>query len=223
MVSEHDLPTLRLPSAARRTLREEVTAALRAALISGELRPAVVYSAATLASTFGVSVTPVREALLDLVKEGMFEVVRNRGFRVTALSDRDLDEFLEIRALIEVPMMRRVIEQASQPALTALRPIADEIVAAAERGDLIAYIDADLRFHLGLLALAGNQHLVSVVNDLRTRSRLYGLTELHERGGLVDSAREHHTLLDAIAKGDTEESEKIMTLHINHVRTIWAS
>jgi DNA-binding GntR family transcriptional regulator len=76
-------PALNLPRVlGHNSLREQVSHALRAALIAGELRPGVVYSAPVLAAGFGVSATPVREAMLDLAKEGLVEVVRNKGFRV---------------------------------------------------------------------------------------------------------------------------------------------
>src|ERR671911_3059487 len=97
-----DTASMTLPSFARRTsLREQVADALRAAVVSGEMKPGHVYSAPALAAQFGVSATPVREAMLDLAKEGLVEAVRNKGFRVTALSGRDLDELTEIRRLIE--------------------------------------------------------------------------------------------------------------------------
>ena len=77
-----------------------------------------------------------------------------------------------------------------------------EIVTSAAKGDLIEYVEADLSFHLGLLALAGNDHLVAVVRDLRRRSRLYGLTALVEAGRLRASAEEHLELLDALLAQD---------------------
>ncbi|TDC06574.1 GntR family transcriptional regulator [Nonomuraea longispora] len=206
----------------RQSLREQVAHALRAALITGEMRPGVVYSAPVLAAQFGVSATPVREAMLDLAKEGLVEAVRNKGFRVTELSDRDLDELTEIRQLIEVPTVARLADSARAEEFERLRPIAEEIVSASERGDLLAYIDADLRFHVELLALCGNAHLVSVVRDLRTRARLYGLSQLSERGTLSDSAMEHLALLDALKSGDAAAVRQIMEEHIGHVRGIWA-
>ncbi|MFG3438585.1 GntR family transcriptional regulator [Nonomuraea sp. NPDC047897] len=205
----------------RQSLREQVAQALRAALITGEMRPGVVYSAPVLAQQFGVSATPVREAMLDLAKEGLVEAVRNKGFRVTELSDRDLDELTEIRRLIEVPTVSRLADAGRAADFQRLRPVAEEIVSAAERADLLAYVDADLRFHLELLALAGNAHLVSVVKDLRTRARLYGLARLPGRT-LTDSAREHLDLLEALERGDAEAVGHIMGQHIQHVRGIWA-
>ncbi|WNF30109.1 GntR family transcriptional regulator [Streptomyces sp. C11-1] len=209
-------------NASRERLRDQVAHALRAALISGELRPGAVYSAPTLAEDFGISATPVREAMLDLAREGLVEPVRNKGFRVTEVDDRDLDQYTEIRALIEIPVTGRVTRTATRDELEALRPLAEEIVRAARDHDLIGYLEADRRFHLALLGLAGNQRLVETVGDLRKRTRLYGLTALDERGELIPSAEEHLELLDVMLTGDAEGAEACMARHLGHVRSLWA-
>ena len=208
---------------ARRNLREEITETLRAAVISGELRPGVVYSAPSLATQFGVSATPVREAMLDLAGEGLVDIVRNKGFRVTELSEKDLDDLSELRALIEVPTVRRIAAAGVAPDVVAsLRPLATTIEEAAAAGDLITHVAADMEFHLRLLALAGNTHLVETVRSLRARSRIYGLRRLADRDELVPSAHEHAELLDLIAAGDADGAERLMDGHIRHVRGIWA-
>ncbi|MEU9130013.1 GntR family transcriptional regulator [Kitasatospora sp. NPDC048540] len=204
-------------------LRDQVAHALRAGLISGELRPGVVYSAPALAADFGVSATPVREAMLDLAREGLVEAVRNKGFRVTELSERDLDEYTEIRALIEVPTVGRVARTATPEQLEALRPEAQAIVVAAREHDLIGYLEADRQFHLDLLGLAGNARLVETVGDLRKRSRLYGLNRLDQRGELVSSAEEHLELLDLMIAGRADDAENCMARHLGHIRNLWAA
>ncbi|MFK4153657.1 GntR family transcriptional regulator [Streptomyces fungicidicus] len=203
-------------------LRDQVADALRAALIAGELRPGVVYSAPTLAAELGVSATPVREAMLDLAREGLVEAVRNKGFRVTEMTEQDLDEFTEIRTLIEVPTVGRVAATAAVEQLESLRPLAQRIVTAAQEHDVLKYLEADHRFHLELLALAGNRHLVEVVSDLRKRSRLFGLGSLNETGRLVASAQEHVELLDLMVAGRIREAEECMRRHLAHVRSLWA-
>jgi DNA-binding GntR family transcriptional regulator len=203
-------------------LRDQVAHHLRAALISGELRPGEVYSAPGLASDFGISATPVREAMLDLAREGLVEPVRNKGFRITEVDERDLDQYTEIRTLIEVPTVGRITRTASRTRLEELRPVAEEIVRAARDHDLIGYLEADRRFHLSLLALGGNDRLVETVGDLRKRSRLYGLTALDERDQLIPSAEEHLELLDLMVAGDAKAAERCMTRHLGHVRSLWA-
>jgi DNA-binding GntR family transcriptional regulator len=161
--------------------------------------------------------------MLDLAGEGLVDTLRNKGFRVTELSEKDLDELGELRALIEVPTVRRIAEAGVPPSVLAeLRPLATEIEEAAARGDLIAHVAADMEFHLKLLSLAGNQHLVETVRSLRARSRIYGLRTLADRDALVPSAHEHAELLDLLAAGDVSGVEALMRRHIGHVRGIWA-
>lgn len=206
----------------RESLRGQVVHALRAALITGQMSPGTVYSAPVLAEQFGVSATPVREAMLDLVKEGLVEAVPNRGFRVVELSAADLDQLTEVRALVEVPAIAGLAGRLTPEQATALRGVADEIENAAVAGDLLAYIDADRRFHHGLLSLTGNAHLVRVVMDLRNRARLYGLGKLADSGELPVSAREHGRLLDLLLAGDGAGAEELMRRHLSHVRADWA-
>lgn len=210
------------PLGGRRNYRDQVADALRAALIAGELKPGHVYSAPGLAARFGVSATPVREAMLDLVREGLVDTLPNKGFRVTEVSERQLDEYTQIRELIEIPVIAGLARTADRERLEALRPQAGLIVDAAAAGDLIGYLEADRRFHLALLALAGNAHLVAVVDDLRKRSRLFGLQELADAGKLEVSAREHLELLDALIAGDEQAVRERIAHHLSHVRTLWA-
>jgi DNA-binding GntR family transcriptional regulator len=213
------LPSLR----GRQSLREEITAILRGAVISGDLAPGVVYSAPSLAGQFGVSPTPVREAMLDLGKEGLVEIVRNKGFRVTSLSARELDEITQIRALLEVPVVAALAADGVDPAeIARLRPLAAAIEDAARRRDLPAHVSVDLEFHLALLALGGNPRLVDLVRTLRTSSRLYGLRTHAVDDVLLDSFHEHAEILDAIEGRDAATAEALMRRHIGHVRGIWA-
>jgi len=218
-----DDSALRLPSVpARQSLRDEVQHALRAAIVSGRMSPGVVYSAPGLAAQFGVSATPVREAMLDLAGEGLVEVVRNKGFRVTELSAHDLDEITQLRALIEVPTIGQIARSAAPDVIENLRSLALEIEQAAERADLANYLDTDRRFHLALLGLSGNGRLVDVVGRLRSQTRLYGLPELAASGALVVSGREHVELIDLLVQRDARGAERLMRRHIRHIRGAWA-
>ncbi|TDO33534.1 DNA-binding GntR family transcriptional regulator [Kribbella sp. VKM Ac-2527] len=206
----------------RESLRDSVANALRAAVISGELKPGEVYSAPTLGARFGVSATPVREAMLDLVREGLVVSLRNKGFRVTEMSDDDLDDLAALRQLIEPPTVRDITPVIPAEDFPRLRALAEDIVVAAKAGNLIDYIEADRVFHVTLLAYSGNRRLVDVVSDLRSKTRLLGLSPLVESGRLVQSADEHHDLMDLIESRDAEGAEALMRHHIGHVRGLWS-
>jgi DNA-binding GntR family transcriptional regulator len=173
----------------RRSLRGQVNQALRAALAAGELSPGTVYSAPALAARFGVSATPVREAMLDLVKEGLVVAVPNKGFRIVGITEQDLAELLEIRALLETPSAVAVARAAGSAQLEALLP-------SARSGG-----DAD--FHGPLLGLAGNRYLLSVVNGIR------------RRGGHCDgSAAAHERLVELMLARDLGGVEALMNRHL---------
>src|SRR6202451_4477464 len=123
-----------------RSFRDQVRRALEAALVAGELKPGELYSAPVLGERFGVSATPVREAMLALAKDGFVVAERNRGFRVLEISEADLDQISQIRLLLEVPSTVEVAKIASSEVLDRLAVIADQIVAAAARGDVIDYL-----------------------------------------------------------------------------------
>ena len=208
----------------RTSLRDEAIKTLQAAIIAGELRPHVVYSAPTLAAQLGMSATPVREAVLDLVKEGLVETVRNKGFRVVELSAAELDELTELRVLIEVPSIRALARRGlSGGEYQRLRQLAAQIERAAVGNDMVAHNKADLEFHTELLGLLGNKTLVSVVRSLRVRSRLYGMSALAESGQLLPTSHEHSALLDLIRDRDAAGAARLMRQHIGHVRGSWAT
>ncbi|MEY4171288.1 MAG: hypothetical protein RLZ94_2361 [Actinomycetota bacterium] len=213
-----------LPTIGERTsLRERVAESLRAALVSGRMVPGTTYSIPALAEQFGVSATPVREAMLDLVNEGIMAAVPNKGFRVVELSDAELDQITELRRLLEVPTVGELAGAIDRAAVRRLRALADAVSDAARRGDVVGYVEADRELHLALLAEAGNPRLVEMVGRLRDQSRLYGLEQLAAEGVLVDSAAEHMRLIDALESGDRRAAERVMAHHLDHVRGIWAS
>jgi DNA-binding GntR family transcriptional regulator len=203
-------------------LREQALDVIRQALVSGDIRPGDMYSAAALATRLGVSSSPVREAMLTLVNQGLMEPVRNRGYRVVPMSEKDLDEVYEMRLLVEIPGTLKASEWATSSDLEHLSSLVTEIEDAARERDIVRFLNADRRFHLDLLALAGNQRLVNTVAALRDQTRLYGLEVLANLGVLDDSAAEHRQILAAVAAKDLTGLERIMQKHLHHVRADWA-
>nr|WP_245600687.1 GntR family transcriptional regulator [Streptomyces sulphureus] len=195
---------------------------VRQAIVSGEIGPNEIYSASALASRLGVSNSPVREAMLTLVNQGILEPVRNRGFRIVPISEHDLDEIGEMRRMLEVPAVVALIDRAGDEDIEALRPVAAEIESAARTGDVALFLETDRRFHLSLLELGGNTRLVETVAQLRDQTRLYGVSSLAEKGVLQQTAPEHFELLDAVLARDPARAEAVMTRHLDHVRGEWA-
>ncbi len=184
----------------RSSVRGQVLAALRTALVTGDLRPGEVYSAPALGERFGVSATPVREAMQQLALEGAVEVVPNRGFRVVERGARELAELAEVRALLEVPVILRLAHSVPAERWAALRPLAEATVRAASSGCRATYAEADRAFHGAVLGLGGNEQLVGVAGELHRRAQ----GAVVGGASLVADAHEHMALLDALVAGDVD-------------------
>ncbi len=204
------------------SLRAHVEKALSAAIIAGELAPGTMLTVPTLAAQFDVSATPVREAMLDLEGRGFVEPVRNKGFRVTEVSDDALRELAEVRLLLEPPAMERLAGNFPPEQLPAFEALAGRIAAAAAAGDLRAFLEADREFHLGLTRLLGNTLLVDTIAEMRARTRMLGLATIVESEKLSESAAEHAELLGRLAAGDGVAARELMRRHIGHTTGWWA-
>src|SRR5438445_2065516 len=161
-------------------LRDQALEVLKLRLISGDLAPGQIYSAASLAAELGVSNSPVREAMLTLVNQGLMEAVKNRGFRIVPLSEKERRNIYDLRLLIEIPSMARLASMKEKVAARKeeFSKIASDMVACAKKGDIVGYLDADRHFHLGLLDILENDQLTAIVENLRDQARQYGLKAL---------------------------------------------
>ncbi|MEU3294849.1 GntR family transcriptional regulator [Streptomyces longwoodensis] len=200
-------PGVPRPAVQRSSVRGQVLDALRTALVAGDLTPGEVYSAPALGERFGVSATPVREAMQQLALEGAVEVVPNRGFRVVRRGARELAELAEVRALVEVPVMLRLARTVPAERWAELRPLAEATVRAAASGCRATYAEADRAFHRAVLAQSGNEQLVRIAEDLHRRAQwplVGGVRGGRERAELIADAAEHGALLDALVGRDLD-------------------
>ncbi|PRB01132.1 GntR family transcriptional regulator [Microbacterium sp. MYb64] len=204
------------------SLREQVERMIAARIVSGETPPGEVLTVPTLAGDFGVSATPVREAMLNLARRGFLRPIRNRGFQVTEVSADELHQLTEVRLLLEAPPMRRVAGAVDGALAKELRELADRIVAAGRARRFEEYLEADTAFHLRVLAVTGNQKLVDTVRELRQQTRLVGLVRLADADALVPTALEHAELVDLLEAGDGEGAEALMRRHLGHVGGVWS-
>ncbi|WP_232838362.1 GntR family transcriptional regulator [Streptomyces geranii] len=204
------------PVVQRSSVRGQILDALRTALVGGELAPGEVYSAPALGDRFGVSATPVREAMQQLALEGAVEVVPNRGFRVVERGARELAELAEIRALIELPVMLRLARTVPTERWTELRPLAEATSRAASTGCRATYAETDRAFHRAVLSLSGNTQLVQIAEDLHRRAQwpLVGAKSPLGRAPLMADAADHATLLDALTAGDVAMVQSLVRNHV---------
>ncbi len=214
--------TMRLSQLESSSLRDRAHAAIRASISTGELEADTIHPVSFLTARLGVSATPVREALLDLANEGLVEVLRNRGFRIPTLTEKDLDEIFQLRLMLEVPALVQICRKLTDEQIEELSRYVEDLEDCAQTGNIAGFLETDRVFHTRLLETQGNQRLVTIVSRLRDHARLHGLPGLAMSGKLVASAQEHRHILNAVVAGDATECEKWMIKHLEHTRGIWA-
>lgn len=198
----------------RRSRTAEVVGILLESIVRGELAPGSLHSAGDLATSLGVSRTPVREALIELTSRGMVRFERNRGVRILQTSLHDLEEVFELRLLLEVPASRRAVEQLTQQGLHQIRSEYTAMVHTASAGDEQGLWVHDRAFHHVVLLQSGNRRLADYVDGLRDLVLVRGATTAGRSRTLVEIAEEHRLILDRIEARDAEGTAEAMRAHL---------
>ena len=199
-------------------LYEEVAARLRERIFAHEFPPGAWIDEQTLAAEYGISRTPLREALKVLAAEGMVTLKPRRGAYVTEVSDRDLDDIFPVLALLEGRGAHDATERARPEDLRRLEAMHEALERHATAGNLDRFFEANQDFHRALLDLAGNRWLAQVIQDLRRVLRLTRHHSLLARGRVQESLNEHRAILAAIRSRDAERAGELMRAHLGRGR-----
>jgi DNA-binding GntR family transcriptional regulator len=198
-------------SLAPRALYEEVAELLRQRIFARELEPGSWIDEMRLAEEYGISRTPLREALKVLATEGLVTMKMRRGAYVTEVNDKDQHDVYHLLSLLESDAAGVVAAQASDTELVELNSIHQELVAAIGNTDKFFAINE--RFHMRLLEIANNRWRDQMVADLRKVMKLNRHNSLLKSGRIEESLREHQALLDALLARDVTESVARMQAH----------
>ena len=195
-------------------LYQEVAERLRQRIFSHELPPGTWVDEQALAEHYGISRTPLREALKVLASEGLVTLKPRRGCYVTEISERDLDEVFAVMSMLEGECARSSATKASAADLERLRAIHTDLENAAAAGDIDGFFEANQAFHLALQEIAENRWLLQVIEDLRKVIKLSRHHSLFSDGRLAQSLAEHRDILQALLARDGSRAEELMRTHI---------
>ncbi len=212
----------------RSTLRQQIADALRDEVLAGRLQPGQEFTVKEIAEQYGVSATPVREALVDLSAQGLLEADQHRGFRVHEYSLADYRGIIEARSLV-IDGMFHALDGGHQgfvhdpdnsrvlAALAGVRRRGEEAQRAALAGDLIVLIGYDLRFWRELSTVFGNPYLADFLHRLRVQSWVCAVQHLRRLTDLRGQLWAEHTdLVDALVHRDTMAAREIVAAYNAH-------
>ena len=192
------------------TAPERAAAALRGAILEGELLPGQRVNQETWAARAGVSLIPAREALRALAGEGLVTYRPRRGYVVTELDLADLEEVYRLRRSLEAEALRRGVPRAGEAELAALAAAADDCRTAQ---DTAARLAANRRFHELLHGLAGSRLLLRLIGLLWDSTEAYRALYYALPGEAAEADRAHAAILAAVADGDAERAVELEDAH----------
>lgn len=210
---------------ARPSLRELALEEIRLAITTGQLDEGRTYSAAGLAKELGMSLSPVREAMMSLVSEGTVEAIPNRGFRLRPISPDDLDEIIRIRIVLSMAAVadlcgrvRAARDTGDEPAviesqLDGLKQIAAAGMVAIEEPAYEEFFRLDRDFHRLLLEYGLGKRAADISLRLRDQSRIIGL-ERPPFAADLQTAQDLVDIVELVSAGRTEEAQQAVTRNL---------
>ncbi|GLY65006.1 GntR family transcriptional regulator [Amycolatopsis taiwanensis] len=188
---------------------------LRRAIVAGRYRPGQRVGQEEIAEGLGVSLAPVREALCALEQEGQVVYRPRRGYFITELRVEDLQEIYALRGLLEERAVRRALPALDGDAIERIALAARDCAAAAERGDVATELEANRRFHFGMLDSPDQTHTMRLIRLLWDSTEAYRAMYYNspeERSKTVD---EHDEILDAVRRRAADEVVARLDEHRN--------
>ena len=197
-----------------RALYEEVSELLRQRIFNRELAPGSWIDELKLAEEYGISRTPLREALKVLATEGLVTMKVRRGAYVTEVSERDLADVYHLLALLESDAAGVVAAQATEPQLKELQGLHNELEKAVANRE--RFFEINEAFHMRLLEIANNRWRDQMVADLRKAMKLNRHNSLLKSGRIEESLNEHRALMAAISARDAVLTLQRMQEHFRN-------
>ncbi len=195
-------------------LYEQVAERLRARIYAHELAPGDWVDEQSLADEFGISRTPLREALKVLAAEGLVVLKPRRGCYVAELSERDLDEIFPVLALLEGRVAEEAARRLTSADLRRLEAIHADLERHAAANDADGFFETNQAFHNALRELAGNRWLSQLIDDTRKFLKLTRRDSLRLDGRIQASLAEHRAILAAIERREAAAAARAMHDHI---------
>ncbi len=197
-----------------RALYQDVAEQLRQRIFSRELEPGSWIDELRMAEEFGISRTPLREALKVLAAEGLVTMKVRRGAYVTEMSEKDLRDVYHLLSLLESDAAGVVARTATPEQLQSLHALHEELEAAVHERE--RFFAVNERFHMQLLEMADNRWRNQMVGDLRKVMKLNRHNSLLKQGRIEESLAEHAALLAALSAGNSAATVQAMQAHFAH-------
>ncbi|MEP9349871.1 GntR family transcriptional regulator [Xanthobacter sp. KR7-225] len=200
----------------RRSMHDELVDLLHAMLLRGELRAGDKINEQALCARFGVSRTPLREALKVLASTGLIVLSPNRGASVARITPQEIDQLFPIMGALEALAGELACARISDAGIAEIRRMHDEMVAHFRQGDPAAYMKLNRAIHDAFFAAAGNAELTQLYHNLLVRIHAVRFTAKKSPERWAEAVRDHEQMMAALEQRDGPRLAAVLKEHLMH-------
>ncbi|GLB60296.1 GntR family transcriptional regulator [Cytobacillus sp. NCCP-133] len=201
-----------------KTTKEIVYDEIKNAIFNGNIKGDEVITETILAQSLNTSRTPVREAVGDLLKDGLLVSVPRKGLKVREITPSEKDQIIFLRISIETEGLKRIIPVSKPSQIQHLKELVDLQKQAMEKNDRIEFIELDQKFHRKILFFAEQHLLGDILLNLYNLTRLIGHQALAKKGRMEEVIQEHSTIVDALQVKDELQATSLMEQHLKQTK-----
>ncbi|WP_337020459.1 GntR family transcriptional regulator [Oceanobacillus massiliensis] len=202
------------PIEKRKTTKEIVYERLKDAILHGDIKHKEVLTETYLADSLETSRTPIREAVSDLVKEGLLTHIPRRGFRVREITEHEMDQIIYLRTSIEIKGVTLLASTITHEDVMVLNHIISQQEEAIKSNNRIEYIELDQLFHRKILRASHQNLLEQIHKELYNLTRLIGHAAITKEGRMEDVIEEHKNIVRALEEKDDLKASEYMKNHL---------
>ena len=197
-------------------LRDVVFKTLRKAILTGKLKPGERLMEVHLANRLGVSRTPIREAIRKLELEGLVIMIPRRGAEVAQITEKSLQDVLEVRRSLDALSVELACDRISQEELARLKEACEHFEKVTRTGDASEIAKADVDLHDIIVEATGNQRLQQLVNNLAEQMYRYRFVYIKDTAKHQKLIEEHQIIYESILSGNKERAADAARTHIDN-------
>lgn len=199
-------------------MKHQIYQILKKEICDGNFPPGQWLQEKELAEKLNVSRSPVREALKQLVDEGLAIEYPNKGVFVKEFTVKDIEEIYEVRILLESYAIKNSVKTITTSNIRELMEILHVLTKQYENNDLASYIETDTQLHQYIITLGGNSIVSDIYRRIYSQSQQFRIYSLTTKRRFDDSVVEHKNIVENICSGNWKEADRINKIHLSLAR-----
>lgn len=208
------------PITKTKTAKQSVYGELKKAILNGSISTETMLTETILSETLETSRTPIREAVADLIRDGLLVQVPRKGFHVRQVTNTEMEQIMFLRVSIEMEGLRKLVSIISPSQIEQLKDIVEKQEVEIKKNDAVRFIELDQEFHRSILQFSNQNLLKQVLEESYDLTILIGHNALMKEGRMLEVIWEHKNIINAMENKDDQSATTWMKQHLETTKNI---